>query len=179
MIFILVLGIQNPDTQYKRVKRAVEYFNALPFIYDEFTGESSKHAKIIMSGGGRNLEIGKSAASIEMKELAIQKFGIDPSNILVEEKSKDTLQNIILSLELLKSLGYMKPVFGHSIVLCTSSYHIGRALVIAQTLSPERVKWEVIHTNETITEQERNQELCNLSLFVNEKLIPMYSSRRV
>ena len=86
--------------------------------------DKNKNAKLIMSGGqGKGEDIPEGEA---MARYAIEQ-GIDESKIIVENKSKNTKENILFSSKLMnKELP--------RIALVTTSYHVFRALLLAKEL---------------------------------------------
>lgn len=85
----------------------------------------NKSAKIITSGGkGPDEEIseGQAMASYLMEQ------GVEKNNIVIEDKSRSTRQNILYSRRLMKGRS-------PKIIIASNSYHIFRALLIANDLN--------------------------------------------
>ncbi len=113
--YVIVLGAQwkTSGPSYvlqKRLDKAIEYLNANP------------ETQVIVSGGqGYNEPISEAAG---MKGY-LTDAGIDPEQILMEDASTNTTQNLIYSGELLNKSE-------DSVVIVTNNFHMFRALAIAR-----------------------------------------------
>ena len=122
--FILILGcqIKKDGTLTKllkgRVDRAIEFSK----MQKEKTG---KDIIFVPSGGKGNDEIMSEAQA--MKNYLIEK-GIKENNILIEDKSKNTFENIKFSNKLIND-----KVKNAKIAFSTTNYHVFRAGTIART----------------------------------------------
>ena len=121
--FILILGcqIKKDGTLTKllkgRVDRAIEFSK----MQKEKTG---KDIIFVPSGGKGNDEIMSEAQA--MKNYLIEK-GIKENNILIEDKSKNTFENIKFSNKLIND-----KVKNAKIAFSTTNYHVFRAGIIAR-----------------------------------------------
>jgi hypothetical protein len=127
--FIIVLGNHDPKVCLKRVNAAI--INSTPTT------------KIILSGGNNEAHV--------MKQFIIDK--IPMNNIILETKSRTTIENLILSKQLITEKKY-------NIVICTSTFHIARALILAKFVF-ENVTG--VHTNETIENDLFKKECTSLA----------------
>ena len=92
--------------------------NRLNVAYDLY---ANKQCKIVVSGGkGKDEDISEASA---MKTYLIQK-GVKEKDILCEEKSKSTEEN----------LKYSKDMIGDSFMIITSDYHALRAFILSKLL---------------------------------------------
>ena len=113
--YCIVLGAQwkasGPSAVLrKRLDKAVEYLKASP------------DTKVIVSGGkGGNEPIAEAQG---MCEYLVQ-AGIDRERILVEDKSRNTFENLVFSGEFLDR-------GKHKVVIVTNNFHVFRALSIAE-----------------------------------------------
>ena len=119
--YIVVLGGglvgDKPGNVLKgRLNKGIEYLN------------THKNTKVICSGGqGAGEEVPE---SIAMKNYLIRK-GIGKDRILLEEKSKSTIENLVYSSEILKKLNAQND----KIIIVTSSFNILRVRMIANDLN--------------------------------------------
>jgi len=115
MKVILVLGNNNKDVSLKRVDRALEYFR-----------ECNINERYLMFSGG----VSKPAEAEYMKDYAISK-GVDENSIITESESRNTIENFE------KSKKILDEKFRHgscSVIVCTSSFHIKRSMVLARII---------------------------------------------
>ena len=84
--------------------------------------QSGKVKKILLSGGSGRL-LGKEKEAEQLKKYLV-KIGINPNDIWVENRSRNTYENALFTMELLKQ----KKVEG-KILLCTSSSHMKRSFL--------------------------------------------------
>ena len=99
-----------------RLDKSIEYLNA------------HKTTKVICSGGQGVGEV--VPESIAMKNYLISK-GIGKDRILLEERSKSTIENLVYSREILKKLNAQND----KIIIVTSSFNILRVRMIANDLN--------------------------------------------
>lgn len=78
----------------------------------------------ILATGGDPLQHGISEAEVIARELT--EIGVDPANLLVETKSRNTFENARFSSELVEASGY------DQIVLVTSGIHLRRSAMLFQ-----------------------------------------------
>lgn len=113
--YCIILGAQwkasGPSSVLRRrLDRAVEYLKENP------------RTKVIVSGGkGDNEPIAEAQGMCEY----LVKAGIDRERILVEDQSRNTYENLVLSGELLDKEK-------HRVVIVTNNFHVFRALGIAK-----------------------------------------------
>lgn len=112
--YLVVLGCGLLDK--KRLSPLL--MNRLNVAYDLYV---DKPCKIVVSGGkGKDEEISEASA---MKEYLVSK-GINEEDILCEEKSKSTKEN----------LKYSKEMIGNSFTIITSDYHALRVFILSKLL---------------------------------------------
>jgi hypothetical protein len=80
--------------------------------------------KILISGGSGSISKPNHREAIYIKKY-LETILIPDSNIIIENKSKNTYENAVFSKQILDSLQ-----FNGSILLVTSSYHMKRSLAI-------------------------------------------------
>jgi Uncharacterized conserved protein len=88
------------------------------------------HARYLIFSGGKTSPIVDKSESEAMKEIAGDKT---QTQILIEEKSKTTIENAVYVRELLDSLNN-----NDHIVIVTSCFHMSRAIEIFSTIMPDR-----------------------------------------
>lgn len=104
-----ILGKKVTPLLAARIKRGIEVYKNNP------------GSKLIMSGGqGR----GEDIAEAEAMAAYAENLGIPESDILVENKSKTTQENLRFSRALMEA--------GSNFCIVTSSYHVYRALILAK-----------------------------------------------
>lgn len=153
---IIVLGNSKPEVMKKRVDRAIIVFNSSKYTNFEYEHDIVKTEK-------RFIISGTEYETMFMQNYLFEK-GIDEKSIIVENKSKTTIQNIQNSLDLMEKM----LLNISSIVICSSSFHIGRVIVISGLIMTKYapiVKY--VHTNEKISDNERDNEQMLISLLLN------------
>jgi len=109
-----VNGTKVSNTLKLRLDKVIEYYN------------KHRDINIIVSGGkGNNADITEALA---MKNYLVSK-GVNPSNIIKENKATTTLENIIYSKEILDDINNKGKV-----LIVTSDYHLFRGRLIASIL---------------------------------------------
>jgi len=143
--FIIVLGNSNPKYYKERVNRGMESFIKL-------YNQDNNKTYVIMTGGNNE--------SKKMKEYAVKTYGeMYASCILEETKSINTYQNLTFSKQIIDSMCLF-----YSVIVCTSTFHIDRSLVLAHLVFPKQ-PIRTIHTRSPIPEDRREREkmlLANL-----------------
>jgi uncharacterized SAM-binding protein YcdF (DUF218 family) len=143
--FIIVLGNSNPKYYEERVNRGMESFIKL-------YNQDNNKTYVIMTGGNNE--------SKKMKEYAVKTYGeMYASCILEETKSINTYQNLTFSKQIIDSMCLF-----YSVIVCTSTFHIDRSLVLAHLVFPKQ-PIRTIHTRSPIPEDRREREkmlLANL-----------------
>jgi uncharacterized SAM-binding protein YcdF (DUF218 family) len=84
------------------------------------------YAKTIIMSGGVD-RFGEDSEAQIMKSKAVE-FGASPEGILLEDKSKNTYENLLFTQKILTN----KKI--HSIIIVSDPYHLPRASLIAKTL---------------------------------------------
>lgn len=168
---IIVLGNSDPAIALKRTQRAVEEFHRLPAdSYDMEDGSVIQHKYILFSGGKPRNAL-RSEGEVMMEKCIAN--GIDQRYLLTELKSRNTVENLLFSRDVLIKL-YEKPFdCKPKLVVCTSTFHIRRSIILTKLyLSEYDVRF--IHTNEEITPEEAERENTILYTFLmnytNEQL---------
>ena len=138
MIYIVVLGNKNKSISLERVDKAVEVFNYM----------KHKGPEIIMCGGVTTP--GDEAEAITMKKYAVEVKKIPAGLILVETKSKNTIQNITYMLEMTLMGGTER----HDYNIVTSESHVIRCFFVANILN-HTSNFSFYGTGETITDEDR------------------------
>jgi len=165
---ILILGNSNPEILNKRLDRGIEEFYKLknPYEDDEIVFGINTH--ILLSGKGKAIKIDNKVYETEadyMYEYVSQKVNI--KYILIENLSNSTVENLINSYNILKKL-YKDSFFNRiNIIICTSSFHIKRTIVLSKLLNKDNFTLKYIHTNENFSEEENLRELRHLDYYLN------------
>ena len=121
---IIVLG-STTAVKY-RVPKAVEVYM------------SGRCNKIMMCGGEMKNISGEHKAEAEhMRDKALE-LGVSKESIIMEENSKNTIENILCALLELQRAFYLNKV--NKILLVTTTYHMRRRLHIARYLFPAHIK---------------------------------------
>lgn len=169
MHFIIVLGNSDNEICKKRVTAAITYYNSL---------KNDRDLKIIFSGGGQNSIKNRTEADI-MHHFAVTELKMNIEDGIIENKSVNTYENIQFSVKLLENLGWFNTTFAsltqHTFTICTSSFHVKRALLIAMSIIPRNCKVNVIHTNEDILTAQHNSELFLINEYLNYLVSKVYS----
>ncbi|MCR5203285.1 MAG: YdcF family protein [Lachnospiraceae bacterium] len=126
-----VMGTTISTNLRNRLDKALEYYNS---VYDENKGE----VYFICSGGqGPGEDISEALA---MKNYLMEN-GIDESKILMEDKSKNTYQNMKYSYEKAKSIKKTKEELESSeVVIFTNSFHVARSCIFAKKIGFKNAK---------------------------------------
>lgn len=83
-----------------------------------------RNKSVIVSGGA----LGREESEAEIMKEYLVKRGIDPQRILTENQSKDTIENLQFSKEIMKKAEF------NSCVIVSNSFHIRRIQIIAESL---------------------------------------------
>ena len=128
--------------------------------------------KIIMCGGKvRDFSEGAMCESQHMR-ICAETLGVESTDILVDEHSMNTVENILEELVLLQRNFGLNRI--HRVVLVTTSYHMRRSLCIAQYLFPNHIKVIPCPADDTNTRRDNwmnNDKGRNRVLNEMEKII--------
>jgi uncharacterized SAM-binding protein YcdF (DUF218 family) len=138
MIVIVVLGRKlnsdgSPsDILLERMEDAVEWY--------KFLSGFSKETVLLLSGGGPNgyssyFQFSRTSEASVMKRIAV-KLGVPSKNIILEDQSKDTIENAKFTKKILDSLEIN---YEDELYLVTSDFHMKRALYIFRDLVDEDI----------------------------------------
>lgn len=172
--YVFVLGCKDQKTSEKRVARACEFYREKSSTSDSGPeyGEFSNIVKLIFSGMNE---------AEQMKSHATEFYGIPERDCMTENDSVNTIQNITNCKNLIGEavLGYAPSSHEEGftdrkkICICTSTYHISRAVIIAKSILKDfNCIIEVIHTNEKISQQEFDRESKFLFEYVYNGIVP-------
>ena len=120
---IIVLG--SVKAAKYRVPVAVDAYNA------------GRASKIMLCGGAlRDFPVGKCSEAVHMCN-AVLELGVTEENIILENSSQNTIENILYALIELQRNFWLNKV--RSVLLVTTAYHMRRSLAIARYLFPEHI----------------------------------------
>lgn len=155
MQIIIVIGNDNTEIMKKRLDIAIKEFKSSQIRRYSYVSNNYIPCKKFLLTGGSLDENGISNAE-KMKQYAISQ-GVDPSVIIVDDKSKNTVESIINSEKIIRKSFSGCEVYTPHIVICTSSFHMTRVLFISKIYFG-KYKVSFIHTNETVTKEEKMYE---------------------
>jgi hypothetical protein len=156
MKIFIVLGNRNPIIMKKRVDRAIEEFNKNP---SEITTEEEMHPTMtqqLFFTGGSSDGISKPEGAVMMEEYTVNK--VDKKFCFVEKESKTTIENLIFTKKILDESYGLTEDYKPELVICTSSFHIKRTIILSYLIFKGYTNISFIHTDEKITKQERERE---------------------
>lgn len=151
----------------------------VPVAVDAYkTGRASK---IMLCGGKlRDFPDGKYTEAEHMRQVALN-LGIAEEDVILENSSQNTVENILFALiELQRNLWLNKV---HSVLLVTTAYHMRRSLAIARYLFPEHIAIIPCPANDNNTRRDNwmntpvgieraKGEVMNIVRCVNNGVIP-------
>ena len=151
----------------------------VPVAVDAYkTGRASK---IMVCGGKlRDFPDGKYTEAEHMRQVALN-LGIAEEDVILENSSQNTVENILFALiELQRNLWLNKV---HSVLLVTTAYHMRRSLAIARYLFPEHIAIIPCPANDNNTRRDNwmntpvgieraKGEVMNIVRCVNNGVIP-------
>lgn len=164
---IIVLGSVKA-AQY-RVPVAVDAYNA------------GRASKLMLCGGAlRDFPVGKCSEAEHMYKAALE-LGIAKENIILENSSQNTVENILFALIELQRAFWLNKV--HRVLLVTTAYHMRRSLAIARYLFPEHIAIVSCPANDNNTRRDNwmntpvgieraKGEAMNIVRCVNNGVIP-------
>lgn len=165
---ILILGNSNPKILNKRLDRGVQEFYKLKNPYEDEEIVYGINTYILLSGKGKGIRIDNKVYDSEadyMLEYVSQK--VNKKYILIENLSNSTVENLINTYNILKKL-YKDSFFNRiNVIICTSSFHLKRTIVLSKLLNKDNFTLKYIHTNELFSEEENLRELRNLDYYLN------------
>lgn len=91
--------------------------------------------KILLSGGIVNGVVKGNAE--DMRDKAIE-LGVKPDDIIIENESQNTVENMICSLLALQRTFWINKV--NRVMLVTTTYHMRRSLEVSRYLFPDHIK---------------------------------------
>ena len=164
---IIVLG-SSKAAKY-RVPVAVDAYNA------------GRAKKILLCGGKlRDFSDGRYSEAEHMKQ-AVLKLGIAEEDIILENSSQDTVENMLFALIELQRNFWLNNI--RRVLLVTTTYHMRRSLAIARYLFPEHIAIIPCPANDNNTKRDNwmntpvgieraKGEALNIVRFVHNGVIP-------
>lgn len=164
---IIVLG--SVSAAKYRVPVAVDVYNA------------GRAGKIMLCGGAiRDFPDGKCSEAEHMYK-AVLELGVVEENVILENSSQNTVENILFALTELQRTFWLNKV--HSVLLVTAGYHMRRSLMVARYLFPEHINIIPCPANDTNTRRDNwmntpigirrvKDEAMNIVRFVINGVIP-------
>ena len=135
---IIVLG--SAKAAKYRIPVAVDVYNA------------NRVKKIMLCGGTiRDFSDGKYSEAEHMRK-AILELGMAEENIILENSSQNTVENILFALVELQRSFWLNRV--HKVLLVTTAYHMRRSLAIARYLFPAHIEILPCPANDTNTKRD-------------------------
>jgi len=116
------------------------------------TYNTGRAGKIVLCGGKlRDFPDGIYSEAEHMRQAALD-LGVSEEDIIVENRSQNTVENLLFALaELEKTLGLDEI---RSVLLVTTAYHMRRSLAIARCLFPEHISVISCPANDTNTRRD-------------------------
>lgn len=167
---ILVLG-SNKAPKY-RIPKAVSIYN------------ENRASKIVLCGGKiRETESGLLSEAQIMRRKALE-LGIPDSDMFLEEQSMTTKENMICASLVLERAFKLSNING--VLLVTTNYHMRRSLLMAQTYSPNWIRFSPCPADDINTKrdnwyktesgyQRAIDEAWKIICYVNENSIPDFA----
>lgn len=107
----------------------------VPVAVDAY--KAGRARKIMLCGGAlRDFSVGKCSEAEHMYKAALE-LGVSDENIILENSSQNTIENILYALIELQRNFWLNKV--RSVLLVTTAYHMRRSLAIARYLFPEHI----------------------------------------
>ena len=116
----MITNKQSSDNQIFTDKTADRFIQPLRLY------KLGKLKKIMISGGSTDIKLMRQDAADETLKVAqlLEELGVRKEDIILERKAKNTRENALNSVEILKK----NPQFGNKYLLFTSAFHTRRAL---------------------------------------------------
>ena len=122
----------------------------VPVAVDAYKAERA--SKIMLCGGKiRDFSSQKYSEAEHMRKAALES-GIAEENLILENSSQDTVENILFALTELQRAFWLNKV--HRVLLVTTAYHMRRSLAIARYLFPEHIAVIPCPANDTGTRRD-------------------------
>jgi uncharacterized SAM-binding protein YcdF (DUF218 family) len=126
-------------------KKAAEY--RVPLAVEAY--KAGRSSKIMLCGGKlREFPNGHFTESQHMLQAVLEQ-GVDEENIILENASQNTIENILFALIKLQRAFWLNKV--HSVLLVTTAYHMRRSLAISRYLFPKHITVIPCPANDTHT----------------------------
>ncbi len=167
---IIVLGSAKA-TQY-RVPAAVEAYRA------------GRAGKLLLCGGKlRDFPEGRCTEAEHMQRAALQ-AGVAPEDVILENSSQNTVENLLFALTELQKAFWLNRV--HRVLLVTTAYHMRRSLAIARYLFPAHIAVIPCPADDTHTRRDNwaetsvgieraRDEAMNIVRYVQNGVIPDFA----
>lgn len=164
---IIVLG--SIKAAKYRVPMAVEAYKA------------GRASKLILCGGKlRDFPDGKYSEAEHMRQAALE-LGVDEEDIILENLSQNTVENILFALVELQRAFCLNNV--HKVLLVTTTYHMRRSLAIARYLLPGHIAIIPCPANDNNTRRENwmntpvgtkraKEEAMKIVSYINNGVVP-------
>lgn len=151
----------------------------VPLAVDAYRAERA--CKLLLCGGAlRDFPEGKYSEAEHMRQAALE-LGVAEENIILENLSQNTVENILFAMAALQRTFWLNKVRG--ILLVTTTYHMRRSLAIARYLFPAHIAVIPCPANDTNTRRDNwmntpagieraKAEALNIVRYVNNGVIP-------
>ena len=107
----------------------------VPVAVDAY--KAGRARKIMLCGGAlRDFSVGKCSEAEHMYKAALE-LGISEENVILENSSQNTVENILYALVELQRTFWLNRV--HRVLLVTTAYHMRRSMAIARYLFPTHI----------------------------------------
>ena len=126
---IMVFGAANELDLARRTSRGVELYKA------------GFAPRLLVTGGGVLAHCRPEAR--RMSELALE-LGVPASDLLVEDRSANTFDNVRFSCEVLQTRGLLEKL--EAVLLVSSEWHMRRVLLTAKKFMPARIRFRCCPT---------------------------------
>ena len=158
-------------------KKAAQY--RVPVAVSAYKAGRSK--KIMLCGGKvRDFPTGKSTEAENMYRAALD-LGVPKENIIAENSSQNTVENILFAMIELQRNFWLNNV--QTVLLVTTAYHMRRSLAIARYLLPAHIAIIPCPANDTHTRQDNwtttpigieraKKEALNVINYIRNGVIP-------
>ena len=122
----------------------------VPVAVDAY--KTGRAGKIILCGGKlRDFPAGKYSEAEHMHQTALD-LGVAVEDVILENASQNTVENILFALTELQRTFYLNKVC--KVLLVTTAYHMRRSLAIARYLFPEHIAVIPCPANDTNTRRD-------------------------